>query len=147
VRYEPGAIRAEGTHGGKKVSHELQTAGMAKKVELRCDRDELRADGRDLLHVETHVVDAKGVLVPEARHLVTYSVEGPGRIIGVDNGDVWSTESYQGDKRYTHQGRALAIVQSTGREGTVVVHASASGLHGGRVAARVEGRTSSGGDR
>ena len=52
----------------------------------------LRAE-QDICHVEYRVVDSQGVRVPDAAHEVTFRIEGPARIIGIDNGDLNSPET------------------------------------------------------
>jgi beta-galactosidase len=141
VPYEAGRVRAVGTRDGKSVAqHELRTAGAASRLELTVDRDEIQADGRDVAHVEVRVVDANGVLVPSAYHTVGFEIEGPGRVIAVDNGDVWSLEPYQGLGRKAHQGRCLAIVQSNGSAGKVEISAMAGGLASGRITFKTRGK-------
>ena len=56
------------------------------------DRAELRADGEDVAVVTVAVVDAQGRVVPTANVPVSFSLAGPGRIIGVGNGDPASHE-------------------------------------------------------
>ncbi|MBK8045032.1 MAG: hypothetical protein IPK21_21715 [Haliscomenobacter sp.] len=42
--------------------------------------------------MNVHVVDAQGREVPTANDLIRFSIKGPGRIIGVGNGDPSSHE-------------------------------------------------------
>jgi beta-galactosidase len=44
--------------------------------------------------------------------LVTVSIEGEGKFLGIDNGDLRREKSFQGNKLKTYFGKALAIVQS-----------------------------------
>ena len=65
----------------------------ARQAELRPrDRAELRADGEDVAVVAVAVVDAQGRVVPNANVPMSFSLAGPGRIIGVGNGDPTSHE-------------------------------------------------------
>jgi beta-galactosidase len=127
--YAPGTLEAVGRNGGVVVSrHLLQTAGPAARIVLHPDRNQISADGLDLSHIEVSLVDANGILVPDQDARVTFSINGPARLIGVDNGDLRSLESYQANSRTTYWGRALAIVQSTGASGQIVVAASSAAL-------------------
>jgi beta-galactosidase len=47
----------------------------------------VRADGRDLYVVDISLCDAMGNLAPLANDLLRFSLRGPGRIVGVGNGD------------------------------------------------------------
>ena len=88
VRYAPGTLLAKGYRGGRVVlTRKIETTAPASVVALHADRESIRSDGRDLAVVTVEHRDAKGRLVPTASHRVLFSVEGPGRIIGVGNGN------------------------------------------------------------
>ena len=76
---------------------------------------------------------ASGAFVPTANTSLTFSVSGPGQLVGVDNGDPTDTTSYKGTSRKAFSGKALAIVRSIGTAGAIVVSASASGVTAGSV--------------
>ena len=109
----------------------VQTAGAAASVVLKADRSAINADGRDLSYVEVDIVDANGVLVPQASDSVAFTVSGPGRIVGVDNGNAISHESYKGTSRAAYNGKALAIIQSTTDPGTITLKATSGSLSAG----------------
>jgi len=95
---------------------------------VKADRSTITADGLDLAYVEADVVDANGVLVPQASNTITFSVSGPGQIVGVDNGNAISHESYKGTSRAAFSGKAVAIIQSTSTAGTITLKATSSSL-------------------
>ncbi len=66
--------------------------------------------------------------MPTANNEVVFSLSGPGRILGLDNGQADSHESYQSDRRKTFAGRALALVQSSGQPGEMQLTASSPSL-------------------
>jgi hypothetical protein len=55
---------------------------------------------------------------------ISYSVVGPGKIVGVDNGNPISLESFKGSTRKAFSGKCLAIVQSTGQVVQITVTAT-----------------------
>ena len=129
VAAQPGKIEARGIEKGKTVcSHQLQTAGKATQIHLIADRKTIRADGRDLCNIEVKVTDEQGILVPGADHLINFTIQGPGNIIGVDNGDVTSMEPYKAGKRRVFHGRALLVLQSTLTPGKLTLEANGEGL-------------------
>lgn len=129
VPYRAGRIEARGIDKGNIVcSHQLQTAGKPKQIHLIPDRKTIRADGRDLCHVEVKVTDEQGVLVPTAEHLIHFTIQGAGKIIGVDNGDLTSMEPYKANKRKVFHGRGLVILQSTLTPGKLTLEAKGEGL-------------------
>ncbi len=88
VAYEPGALEARGYRKGKVVQTErVETSGPAAQIILTPDRREIAADGKDVAIYTVSAVDAQGRPVPTADDNITFDVEGPGRIIGVGNGD------------------------------------------------------------
>src|SRR5690606_1694441 len=106
-----------------------RTAGPAARLKLEADRHELSADGRDLMFVRVEVRDALGELVPRASNPVRFEVTGPAKLVGVDNGDPTSFESFQSPERRTFNGLALAILRTVrGRGGRIVLSATAEGL-------------------
>ena len=88
VRYEPGVLLAGGYMGGKEVlTDKVETTGVPTAVQLTADRDSIRADRQDVSVITIQVNDAQGRRVPVASNEITFDIEGPGKIIGVGNGD------------------------------------------------------------
>ncbi len=139
VPCEPGRLEARGIVRGKiKAAHQLQTAGPPARLRLLADRDRIRADNRDLCHVEVQITDKHGIVVPSAAHEIRFRVEGAGKIVGVDNGDLTSMESYKAEKRSAYHGRALVILQAARQPGSMTLTAQAEGLPVARL--RIEAR-------
>ena len=103
----------------------------AARIALSADRTTIRADGKDLVFITGDIQDANAAIVPNAETSVSFSVSGPGRLVGVDNGNPIDTSSYKGTSRKAFSGKVLAIVQSTGSPGQIVVSASSAGLTAG----------------
>jgi beta-galactosidase len=129
VPFEPGVLEARGLRNGQtECAFTLKTAGPAARIELLPDVNELHADGRDICHMEFQVVDAQGVRVPDAEPDVKFTVAGPARIIGLENGDLNSPATGKDGLRKAYRGRGLAIVQSTRETGKVRFTAQSDGL-------------------
>jgi beta-galactosidase len=77
---------------------------------------------------EIAVVDEVGLSVLNATPAVTVRVEGPGRLIGLDTGDLTYGGLFKTDTRNAYQGRLLATVQRTAPTGDVRLTANAPGL-------------------
>ncbi len=134
VPWSSGALVAKGTKGGAVVAtDEVDTAGAAAKVGLSVDRMAIAADGWDLAYVTALIQDAAGATVPTAGNGITFAVSGPGKLVGADNGDPMDFTAYSSPTRKAFNGKALAIVQSTGAAGQITVTAAASGLGTGSV--------------
>jgi len=129
VPWASGTLRADCKKGGSVVTSDtVKTAGAAARVRLTSDRSPIRADGKDLVFITADVVDASGNIVPNAENSITFSVSGPGALVGVDNGNPIDTSSYKGTSRKAFSGKALAIVSSTATAGNITITASATGL-------------------
>lgn len=129
VRFEPGVLTAVGQQGEKvKCEFKLRTAGTARRIELLPDINELRADGRDVAHVEFRVVDAEGVRVPDATNSVTFNLAGPAQLLGIENGNLFDSATGKGPSRQAFRGRGLAILQSRAAAGKVTLTATSPGL-------------------
>jgi len=88
VNYTPGTLSANGYRRGKVIAAtKVETTGPPAAVRLTPDRKVLDSDGQDISIITIEVVDAQGRPVPTANHLVNFDLEGPGRILGVGNGD------------------------------------------------------------
>jgi beta-galactosidase len=136
VPYAPGELRAVARRNGKAVATDvLRTAGRPHAVRLTADRKSLAADGRSLVFVTADVVDARGVVVPDAEHLLSFAVTG-GSLAGLDNGREESAERYQASTRTAFHGKALAIVRAGTEPGVLKVTASAEGLRTGTAKVR-----------
>ncbi|MGW0289193.1 glycoside hydrolase family 2 TIM barrel-domain containing protein [Streptomyces tuirus] len=136
VPFEPGELKAVARRGGKVVATDvLRTAGAPHAIRLTADRPSLAADGRSLVFVTAEVVDRRGVVVPDAEHLLSFEVAG-GSLAGLDNGRQESAERYQASTRTAFHGKALAIVRSGTRAGAVKVTARAEGLRAGAATVR-----------
>jgi beta-galactosidase len=135
VLFEPGVLRAVSRRNGKVVlSDEVRTAEQPARIVLVPDRKIIKADGTDLSFVTVKIVDQNGAVVPRADNLINFSLSGPGFVAGVDNGSEISHESFKANQRHAFHGLALAIIQSHGKSGRIVLKATASGLTGATLA-------------
>lgn len=134
VPFTPGTLKAISRKDGKTVlTQEVKTAGAPAKIILKADRSNIKADGKDLSFVTVVIADENGVMVPDAANLVKFTIKGPGSIAGVDSGDPTSHESFRGNEHTALNGLALAIIQSSGKRGTITLTAAAVGLHSSTI--------------
>ena len=137
--YQPGKVVAVGYKNGKRVMTEtIETTKPAAKVVLKTEHTTIAADGRDVAVVTVEVQDNKGRVVPDACPMLTFRLEGDGRILGVGNGD----PSYPGaDHPSTNDcrefsipafnGLAQVIVQSSRTPSVLTLSCSADQLKSG----------------
>ena len=135
VPYVPGVLEARASKAGKVVlTAKRETTGPAAKVVLRSDRQTIAADAEDVSVVVVEIQDAQGRVVPTAGNDVHFNVVGPGRLLGVGNGDPSSHESDKANQRRAFNGLCAAFVQSLRNEGTIEVNAASDGLESGSAA-------------
>ena len=77
---------------------------------------------------EIEIVDKDGTFVPTAGNTIKFKIDGPGKLVGVDNGNPLSHESFKGNQRSAFNGLCLATVQSTLSSGQITVIAESEGL-------------------
>jgi beta-galactosidase len=142
VKYAPGLLEARGSSQGRVVlTDKRETTGSPARILLRADRQTIAADGSDLSVVSAQIVDAQGRIVPTASNQLSFHVSGPGRLIGMGNGDPSCHEPDKPDspaegRRSAFNGLCVAMVQSLKTSGNVMVKASSQQL--GSVSIAIE---------
>jgi beta-galactosidase len=134
VTFAKGTLRAVARNKGQEVAtDELKTAGPPARIVLSTDRPRVANDWDDVAYLTARVVDANGVLCPNADQQLTFSASGPGAVVAVDNGNLASHEAYQALTRHVYQGQCIAIVKANADSGRLVLRASAPGLTDGTL--------------
>jgi beta-galactosidase len=130
VPYEPGTVEAIGKREGKVVARQrIVTTGDPAGMQIAVENPSPSADGRDVAHLTIGVVDADDRIVPTAGNEITLDIDGPARIIGIDNGDPTDHDSFKSNHRKAFNGLCLAIVQTNRQPGAIRVTVRSPGLH------------------
>ncbi len=151
VTWAAGTLRAvaldkEGNVIEETVGNQSATTTVsAAKLVANSDKSEIIANGSSLSYITVDVQDGNGNFVAGANNKIDFSVEGNGKIVGVDNGNAASIESYKGSSRKAFSGKALVIVQSTKEEGSFTLKATSDGLESASVTVQTGKDTSSDG--
>jgi beta-galactosidase len=129
VPYRPGELVAVARRNGRELGRtSLRTVGRAAGLRLTSDVHTLTTSRDDLAHVLVEVVDARGRVVPDAVHEVSFSVRGAGSLAAVGNGNPHNVDSFRLPRRHTWHGQALAILRPAKTPGTLTLTAKAPGL-------------------
>jgi beta-galactosidase len=130
VPYAPGRLEAIAKKDGKEVARtSVETTGPAVGLKLGPDRPSVAGDGWDALPVTVEAVDSEGRVVPTADPLAKFTISGPGKIVGLGNGDPTCHEPEKGDSHSLFNGYAQVIVQTQANgSGPLDLRASAEGL-------------------
>ena len=103
---------------------ELETAGADTVLSVEPEEKEFTG----LAFVPVALRDGKGTLKMTAAADLTVSVDGPGRLLAFGCAKPDGEPDFYSGRSATWNGRALAVVQSTGGSGAIRVTASAPGL-------------------
>lgn len=117
VPYQKGTLRAEA--GEESIT--LKTAGEPARLKLTPDRTVMRADGQSLTYIIVEVVDQDGNLVPEAEIPCEAIVKGAGKLLAFASANLKDEEPYPSVHSKTWKGRAMLVVRSSQKKGTVNV--------------------------
>jgi len=139
VVYQPGRLEARGYNGGKVITKDVvETTTSPSAVVLNSDCTTLKADGTDVAVIKVLITDSKGRVVPVADNLVTFSIEGPGKIIGTGNGNPSSHEPDKASQRKAFNGYCMVLVQSNKQAGEIRLKASSEKLKGDELVVKVQ---------
>ena len=135
VPFEAGEIKAVAYDEGKPVAEKAHhTAGEPAKAGLEADRSTIDADGADLSFITVRVLDKDGNVCPSADNNLTFKIDGPAEIAGLNNGNPASLESFQGNQRKAFSGMAQVILRSVkGKPGKITLTATAEGFHDSKI--------------
>ena len=135
VVYQPGELKVIAYKNGVKWAEDvMRTTGKASMLSMSADRSAVRPDGTDLIYITVRIEDKNKLLVPGTSNLVNFSIEGPGKVMAVDNGDATSHDPFQASYRKAYNGMCLVIVKADkGASGSFTVKAESKGLKGTAV--------------
>ena len=128
--YEPGELRvvAYDNAGQPVMEKTLRTAGKPHHLVVSANRDELTANGDDLVYFTVQVADKDGNIVPTDSREVKFKVDGAGTFEATANGDPTSLRSFQKPEMDLFSGAATAIARSAKTPGPLTFTVTAKGL-------------------
>lgn len=144
VPYEPGTVTAVAyDEDGNKIAQDSHSSfGDSKKICLSVDRQEICADREDMCFITVTTADEKGNPVENASDYVEVSLTGPGRVLGMDNGDSTDYDDYKTCVRKLFSGKLLVVVGSDGTPGEIEVKVSGHNLEADSIKINVVGNPS-----
>jgi beta-galactosidase len=129
VTYEPGSLKSVAYNGDKEIaSKEQTTASEAAGLHVTIEDEPTEIESTGLIHAVIEVTDANGIMVPYANHEITVNVEGPAKLLGLENGDPIDSTNYKLNQRKAFNGMMLAIIKATGDSKDISISASANGV-------------------
>jgi beta-galactosidase len=139
VIYQPGELKVIAYKDGSEWAEDvMKTAGKAYQLNMSSNKTGLKPDGNDLAFITVRVEDKNNILVPRSSNNVKFSIDGPGQIVAVDNGDATSHDSFQSDNRKAYNGMCLVIVKAEkGKAGIITVKGESRGLKSASVQIKI----------
>lgn len=128
--YRPGKIVAIGYRNGVEVCRDSIETSKKKAVSyaLLPDKKELKADGQDLSHISLSLYDENGKPVCMDDRMVTVTVEGAGRLMGIDSGEMRRKLRFNSPTLPTYQGRCQIVVQAGRSKGALKTVVKVDGM-------------------
>lgn len=138
LNYAPGKVSAIGYTDGKKVcTDSVETTGDAVALKLEMQTDELTASVYDCAVIACYAVDKNGNKVPDAVCNVSFDTNDLGYVRSTGS-DITDHTPLCSMDRKMRAGVVAALVESTGKAGTLKVYASAPGLKSDRLEIEVK---------
>lgn len=129
VGFEPGELTVKGYNNGIEAdSYTIKTNTEASNIKASADATMFAKNAKGLSQVEIQITDKNGNPVFDAENVVTVSVAGAAKLLGLESGSTSSHEGYQSPVRAAVHGRLLAYIQAIGKPGKVTVQVSSPGL-------------------
>jgi beta-galactosidase len=119
------ALSAEGAVIGSRT---LVTSDAAAKLVALPELDRVRAGREQLIYVPIEVRDRADRLVNDAEISLAASVEGEAELLGFGSANPASLDAVNTTTAHTFRGRALLILRSTGKAGSVRVSVTSPSL-------------------
>ncbi len=135
ITFEPGELKVVALDETNQPIKETVkvTAGEPAKIILEADRQEAKANGKEMVFVTVSVLDKDGNICPKADNLVNFDVEGAGILRAVGNGDPTSLESFVKPFRKAFNGKCMAIIQTSEEAGEILLKAESVGLEPAQI--------------
>ena len=137
IDYQPGTLRAEALDNGNvTATNELKTCGQPHSLRLSTTKQA----GDRVAIVTVEAVDADGTPVPLADNDVALRIDGPARLLGMENGDISGPTPVRRAPDYRpvahlhlHGGRLVAYVELAEPSLPVSITATSQFLQSGTV--------------
>jgi beta-galactosidase len=138
IPYRPGSLEVIAYRNNAEIGRRLLvTTSPPAKIRVRPESVKGSAARHALSFVQLEVLDAHDRLVPDAQQSIQLVIDGPGELIAFGSANPRAVGSLQSTVAQSYLGRALAVVRSRGKGGTITVKAVATGLQMGHTVIRL----------
>jgi beta-galactosidase len=132
VKFEAGEISLAGYNGATAYRYKQKSTGEPTTIALTSQQTKIRVHQDSIAHVEINLQDENKIPVKWQEKEIEVTVTGPGKLLGLESGDVDSHENYQSNKRKTLNGKLMVYVRAMAK-GTINVEAKSIGMTSGQI--------------
>lgn len=127
--YHSGTIEAVSYKDGKKISTDsLVTSKKPAKICITPEKENIKADGHDVVFVNIDILDEDNLVVNDAEIKLEAKVNGAAVLTGFGTGRTITDENYTDTSTVSYKGHASAVLRSGYESGEVVLTITAEGL-------------------
>lgn len=115
IAYQPGTLAVKGyDENNKEVSTDaIRSSNAPTNIKLSSYKNEV-SKNRGVAQIEVQLVDDKAVPAILADNLLTCSIEGPGKLLGMEAGDNNDMGNYNDNSQRVYKGRMIVYVEANG---------------------------------
>ncbi|MEI8113290.1 MAG: sugar-binding domain-containing protein [Bacteroidia bacterium] len=138
IPFQAGKLEVVGMDkGGKQTcNYLLETSARPFAITAKADLSTVKRE-RGIAQVVVQVVDEKGIPVILSEDEVTCTIEGPGKLLGLEASNNSDMGSYSDNVQRVYHGRLIAYIQSTGSTGKINLMFSAPWLKDAKLVVKV----------
>lgn len=122
VPYRQGKLTAKSKV--TKIESSITTAQELARVAIKVDKENLKANGYDVAHIQIQLEDKNGNPIQNNDKEVVFHIDGDAKLLGIDNGGREVLEKHQSNRVKTSKGKALLIIQSNLNEAMINIKAT-----------------------
>lgn len=127
IPYKPGVLSVKGYNNNQVIcENAVRTSKQPSVIELRAYKSEI-SKNRGVAQIEVSLLDENGIPAMLADNLLTCTIVGPGKLLGLEAGDNTDMGNYRDNNQRVYHGRMIAYVEATG-EGEIKINFSSPWL-------------------
>jgi beta-galactosidase/beta-glucuronidase len=118
--FEEGKLEVVATYidEAKQIKDTLETTNSSCKIELSIWKNQPSTliSNENIIQIETTITDARGRHIINDSTMLHVEIQGPGELLGLENGDLSDVTEYGVHYRRAYGGRLLLYIRKTSRE-------------------------------
>ncbi len=133
IPFETGKLSATAYNNGKELaSYKIVTSERPQKLLSKSDIQSFKGKG-DVAQIEIQVVDKSGIPVYVSDNMITFKINGPAKLLGIENGDMSDMVSHKTNYLRVFKGKLIAYIECTEDKGSVEVNFESNWLSSTKI--------------